>query len=170
MVMAHMGCAVSMAGMACDSAFTRETMVAMGPGETQAVGDFAVTLAGVRERPGPNYQALEAVLSVSEKGGTPFEMLPQLHQFTDPPMQTNQAAIRTFWNGQLYLVLGEQSDGDKWVMRMWWKPFVTLIWLGGAMIALGGMLSLLGRVRRDFLPRRRRTATVEALPEPEPAE
>ena len=170
MVMAHMGCAVSMAGMACDSAFTRETMVAMGPGETQAVGDFAVTLAGVRERPGPNYQALEAVLSVSEKGGTPFEMLPQLHQFTDPPMQTNEAAIRTFWNGQLYLVLGEQSDGDKWVMRMWWKPFVTLIWLGGAMIALGGMLSLLGRVRRDFLPRRRRTATVEALPEPEPAE
>ena len=36
---------------------------------------------------------------------------------------------------------------DRWLMRMWWKPFVTLIWLGGAMIALGGMLSLLGRVR-----------------------
>jgi cytochrome c-type biogenesis protein CcmF len=76
--------------------------------------------------------------------------VPQLHQFTDPPMQTNQAAIRTFWNGQLYLVVGEQSDGSHWLMRMWWKPFVTLIWLGGALIALGGALSLLGRVRRDF--------------------
>jgi cytochrome c-type biogenesis protein CcmF len=150
MVLAHFGCAVSIAGMACDSAFTKENMVAMAAGETRAVGPFAVTLEGVRERPGPNFQALEAVLSVRKGEGAPFAMLPQLHQFTDPPMTTNQAAIRTFWNGQLYLVVGENSDGQRWLMRMWWKPFVTLIWLGGAMIALGGMLSLLGRVKRDI--------------------
>jgi cytochrome c-type biogenesis protein CcmF len=154
MVLAHLGCAVSIAGMACDSAFTKENMVAMAPGETRNVGPFAVTLAGVREVPGPNYAALEAVTSVRKGDGDAFEMLPQLHQFTDPPMQTNQAAIRTFWNGQLYLVVGEQSDGDRWLMRMWWKPFVTLIWLGGALIALGGMLSLVGRVKRDLLDNR----------------
>ena len=33
-----------------------------------------------------------------------------------------------------------------WQLRLWWKPFVTLIWLGGALIALGGALALLGRV------------------------
>ncbi len=147
MVLAHLGCAVSIAGMASDSAFTKENMVAVAAGETKSVGPFAVTLQGVREVPGPNYAALEAVLSVQRGGSAPFEMLPQLHQFTDPPMQTNQAAIRTFWNGQLYLVVGEKSDGDRWLLRMWWKPFVTLIWLGGALIALGGMLSLLGRVQ-----------------------
>ena len=151
MVLAHLGCAVSIAGMASDSAFTRENMVAVAAGETKPVGPFAVTLQGVREVPGPNYAALEAVLSVRKSDSAPFEMLPQLHQFTDPPMQTNQAAIRTFWNGQLYLVVGEQQMEGRWLLRMWWKPFVTLIWLGGAMIALGGMLSLLGRVRRDLL-------------------
>jgi len=150
MVMAHLGCAVSIAGMACDAAFTRENLQAMAVGETRMIGDFAVTFEGVRERPGPNYQALEAVLSVTRVGGSSFAMQPQLHQFSDPPMQTNQAGIRTFWNGQLYLVLGDRSDGTRWVIRMWWKPFITLIWLGGAMIALGGGLSLLGRVRRDF--------------------
>ena len=110
---------------------------------------FTVTLEQVRERPGPNYQILEAVLSVRHGSGTPFTMTPQLHAFSQPQMTTNQAAIQTYWNGQLYLVLGEQSDGAHWLLRMWWKPFVTLIWLGGAMIALGGTLSLLGRVRRD---------------------
>jgi len=170
MVMAHLGCAVSVAGMACDSAFTRETIVAMAQGETREVGPFAVRLAGLRDAPGPNYQALEAVLSVRRKNEMrEFEMLPHLRQFSDPPMQTNQAAIRTFWNGQLYLVLGEQSDGGRWVIRMWWKPFVTLIWLGGAMIALGGMLSLLGRVKRDFLPRSRQAAIAPELVQ-EPAE
>ena len=150
MVIAHLGCAVSMAGMACDAAFTKENMVAMAPNDTREVGPFAVTLQGVRERPGPNYQILEAVLSASKAGGAPFEMTPQLHAFTDPPMTTNQAAIKTFWNGQLYLTLGENSQEGQFLIRMWWKPFVTLIWIGGALIALGGALSLLGRARRDL--------------------
>ncbi|MEQ1498841.1 MAG: heme lyase CcmF/NrfE family subunit [Novosphingobium sp.] len=150
MVLAHLGCAVSIAGMACDAAFTKENMVSIAANETRDVGPFAVTLLGVRERPGPNYQILEAVLSVSKGGtGAPFEMTPQLHAFTQPQMTTNQAAIETFWNGQLYLTLGENSAGNKFLLRMWWKPFVMLIWLGGMMIALGGMLSLLGRVKRD---------------------
>ncbi|MDE2619958.1 MAG: heme lyase CcmF/NrfE family subunit [Sphingomonadales bacterium] len=151
MVVAHLGCAVSLAGMACESAFTRENMVSVAVGESRTVGPFAVTLQGTREVPGPNYQALEAVLSVSRgDGGAPFEMTPALHRFTDPPMTTNQAAIRTFWNGQLYLTLGENGDGSGVLLRMWWKPFVTLIWLGGILIAAGGALSLLGRVHRDL--------------------
>ena len=32
---------------------------------------------------------------------------------------------------------------------LWWKPFVTLIWLGGVLIAIGGALSLLGRMKRE---------------------
>jgi cytochrome c-type biogenesis protein CcmF len=41
-------------------------------------------------------------------------------------------------------------------MRVWWKPFVTFIWYGGIMIALGGVLAIAGRVRVDL--RRRRVA------------
>ena len=151
MVMAHLGCSVSMAGMASESAFTVENMAAMAVGETKRVGPFAVTFAGLRELPGPNYAALEGLLLVSKGAGKPFVMAPQLRQFSDPPMLTNHAAINTFWNGQLYLTIGEKAVGDRWLVRMWWKPFVTLIWLGGAMIALGGLLALMGRVRRDLI-------------------
>ncbi len=154
MVIAHLGCAVSIAGMACDSAFTQENMVAMAQGETKPIGPFEVTFAGLREVPGPNYAALEGVLLAKKGSGAPFIMAPQLHQFSDPPMLTNQAAIKTFWNGQLYLTIGEKAVDQRWLVRMWWKPFVTLIWLGGVMIALGGLLSLLGRVRRDLTGKR----------------
>ncbi len=158
MVIAHFGCAVSIAGMASDAAFTRENLVAVLPGEARTVGPFEVTFAGLREMPGPNYAALEAVLLVRKRQGiawgAPFVMLPHLRQFTDPPMLTNQAAIRTFWNGQLYLTIGEKEIEGRWLLRMWWKPFVTLIWLGGAMMALGGSLAMFGRVRRDLFARK----------------
>ena len=71
---------------------------------------------------------------------------PQTRYFTDPPTETNEAAIDTFWNGQLYTVIGKPDASGGWQLRLWWKPFVTLIWAGGALIALGGALALLGRV------------------------
>ena len=157
MVTAHLGCAVCLAGMASDAAFTRENLVAARPGEAHPIGPFEVTFAGLRELPGPNYASLEGVLIVrrmgQDGGGEPFVMLPHLRQFSDPPMLTNQAAIRTFWNGQLYLTIGEKEVNGRWLLRLWWKPFVTLIWLGGMMMALGGALAMVGRVRRDHFAR-----------------
>ena len=55
----------------------------------------------------------------------------------------------TRWNGQLYAVIGGDAEGGRWQLRLWWKPFVTWIWYGGLLIALGGFLSLLGRVSAD---------------------
>ncbi len=46
-------------------------------------------------------------------------------------------------------MLGQQDEQGRWQLRLWWKPFVTLIWLGGALVALGGALSLLGRLWRE---------------------
>ena len=35
---------------------------------------------------------------------------PQSRFFSEPPTNTNEAAIDTGWNGQLYAVLGEQDE------------------------------------------------------------
>jgi cytochrome c-type biogenesis protein CcmF len=163
MVLAHLGCAVSLAGMAADSAFTKETLVSMKPGQTNNVGPYAVTLKNVSEVPGPNWSALDAEMVVQKGSSTPFTVHPQSRTFTDPPMETSESAITTAWNGQLYLVIGAPTSDVGFPIRMWWKPFVTLIWLGGTMIAIGGVLSLLGRVNRDLFGwiawlRRRRKA------------
>ncbi len=150
MVIAHLGCAVSLAGMASDSAYTQQVLIAMQPGQTQQIGPYSVTLKGVSEVPGPNWSALDAEMLVRRGNGTPITMHPQSRTFTDPPMETSESAIRTSWNGQLYLVIGAPSGDNGYPIRMWWKPFVTFIWLGGLMIAIGGALSLLGRIDRDL--------------------
>ncbi|OQW46959.1 MAG: c-type cytochrome biogenesis protein CcmF [Proteobacteria bacterium SG_bin6] len=152
MVIAHLGIAVSLAGMASETAFTQQTLVAARVGEPQRVGPYRVTLERVAPAIGPNWSALEARLKV-ERGGRSFTLAPQSRFFANPVTTTSESAIATVLDGQLYTVLGA-ADGDRWQLRLWWKPFVTLIWAGGALVAIGGALSLLGRVRRDYARRR----------------
>ena len=150
MVIAHLGIAVSLAGMACETAFTKETLVASRLGETHAVGPYRVRFAGIEPIAGPNYTALEATLVAQRDGGEPLVLKPQARAFSSPPTETSEAAIATRIDGQLYLVLGKPDGEGRWQLRFWWKPMVTLIWLGGALVAMGGALTLFGRLWRDW--------------------
>ncbi len=149
MVIAHFGIAVSLAGMASESAFTKETLVAAHPGQAARVGPWTVRFEGVTPVAGPNWTAIEARLTARRGDGDPVLLEPQARMFSSPPTPTSEAAIATFWNGQLYTVIGEEDEQGRWQLRLWWKPAVTLIWFGGILVALGGLLALIGRLRRE---------------------
>jgi cytochrome c-type biogenesis protein CcmF len=149
MVVAHLGVAVAIAGMGADTAYKTERLAAVSIGDNVTVGPFRVTLVEVRPTIGPNWSALEARLKIQRGDNTAFELMPQQRFFANPPTNTSEAAISTMADGQLYTVLGQGDGEGRWQLRLWWKPFVTLIWGGGLMIALGGVLALIGRVRRE---------------------
>ncbi len=159
MVLGHLGIAVALFGIASDSAFTTERLVAARVGETTRVGPWQVTLTAVDPVAGPNWTALEARLATRYADGPVRELRPQARTFWTPPQQTSESALLTRWNGQLYAVIGGEAEGGRWQLRLWWKPFVTWIWYGGLLVALGGVLALVGRVSGDV---RRRTARTRA--------
>ena len=156
MCIAHFGIAVALFGMAVDSAFTTERLTAANVGETVDVGPWKVRLDAVEPVAGPNWTALSGRLVASYEGGPEHVLTPMARTFWAPPQTTSESALLTRWNGQLYTVIGEGTPDGRWQLRLWWKPFVTCIWFGGFLIALGGFLALVGRVTVDL---RRRVAT-----------
>ena len=149
MVIAHFGLAVSVFGMAAESGFSSETLTALAPGESAKVAGWEVKLNDVNPVVGNNWVAVEGEM-IAAKNGNEFALHPQSRQFFKPPMQTSEAALLTRWNGQLYVVIAQpDQEGDgRWQVRLWWKPFVTFIWYGAILIALGGAIALLGRMGR----------------------
>ena len=147
MVVAHLGIAVALAGMACDAAFTSERLVALRPTESAIVGPYRVTFDGIKPIVGDSWSALEARLT-AVRGADMRVLRPQQRFFSQPPTTTNESAIATVLDGQLYTVLGQADGTGRWQLRFWWKPWVTFIWLGGTLIAIGGALSLVGRLRK----------------------
>ncbi len=146
-VFAHFGVAIAIIGMAADSAYMKERLVALPVGGSTSVGPFTVKLSGIEPIIGPNWTAIEASLAAT-RGSSTFEMKPQARAFTSPFTETSEAALATRLDGQLYAALGKPMPDGRWQVRLWWKPFVTFIWFGGILMALGGGLALIGRLRR----------------------
>ncbi|TIX07905.1 MAG: heme lyase NrfEFG subunit NrfE, partial [Mesorhizobium sp.] len=71
-------------------------------------------------------------------------------------MTTTESGIRTVWFSQLYLSLGDEGNDGSVVVRLWWKPLVTLIWGGALVMMAGAAMSLLDRRLRVGAPSRRR--------------
>ena len=80
-------------------------------------------------------------------------MEPTKRQFAARQMETTEAAIHTFGASQLYVSLGDIAPDKAVVVRIYWKPLVTFIWLGALVMALGGILSLSDRRLRVGAPR-----------------
>jgi cytochrome c-type biogenesis protein CcmF len=155
MMVAHFGVAVAVFGMAADTAFQQERLVALAPGGETQVGPWLARLDEVEPAAGPNWTAMQADMHVRYGDGAWRTANPQSRNFWTPPMETSEVALLTRWNGQLYVAVGNEGEDGRWQLRLWWKPFVTFIWYGGLLIAFGGALSLLGRVATDL---RRRAA------------
>jgi cytochrome c-type biogenesis protein CcmF len=149
MVIAHFGIAVSLVGMASEAGFIKEKLVAANIGESNTVGPYTVKFTKIEPIAGPNWTAIEATLEARRGDGEPIILRPQARMFSNPVTPTNEAAIGTMLDGQLYLVIGEPTADGRWQLRMWWKPYVTFIWLGGILVGFGGLLSLIGRARRE---------------------
>jgi cytochrome c-type biogenesis protein CcmF len=155
MVLAHFGLAVSVAGMAAESGWSSERLAAMQVGDTAKLAGWSVKLKDVRPVAGDNWVAVEGHM-IAQYGARAFTLSPQARRFFQPEQQTTEAALLTRWDGQLYAVIAPVDDTvfDRWQVRLWWKPLVNLIWVGGGIIALGGLLALIGRMQL----RRRRPA------------
>ena len=156
-MLAHAGIGIVVLGITGVTAWKSEKVVQMQPGEAEDIAGFTVTFAGVAPRRGPNYSETVAGFEV-HRGGEVIDAFESSKRLYDVQrMTTTEAGIITFYWGDLYVAIGDESDAGLTV-RLWFNPLVPLIWFGAVTMALGGLLSLSDRRLRIGAPRRARPA------------
>jgi cytochrome c-type biogenesis protein CcmF len=126
-------------------------------GESFDLGPYQVQLMGMSDQKGPNYTAKVADMRVTKNGAEVAMMHPAKRTYPIAGMATTEAAIWPGIFGDIYLVVGDPQDGGGYAVRSYLKPFALWLWLGGMMMALGGMLSLSDRRFRVAAGARRST-------------
>jgi cytochrome c-type biogenesis protein CcmF len=149
---AHFGLGVTVIGIVAASAWEVELVTTMRPGDTKSLAGYAVTFDGLTQQRGPNYVAERGNFTIVSASGESSVAHPERRVYDASRMPTTEAAIQTHGFSQLYLQLGEPGDVGQ-VVRIWYKPYVTLIWLGAVLMALAGLLSLSYRRLRVGAPK-----------------
>ncbi|HEY8160908.1 MAG TPA: heme lyase CcmF/NrfE family subunit [Methylocystis sp.] len=157
----HAGMGLTLLGLAA-TGWGVENIVAMKPGDYYDVGPYKLGIEEVSPRNGPNYSEIYAVMAVRSGGETIARIEPAKRFYQARKMQRSEAGIVTLGLGQVYAAIGESHPDGTIDARIYWKPFVTLIWIGALVMAFGGACSLADRRLRIGVARR---ASAVAMPE-----
>jgi len=145
--LAHAGLGVSLMGVAGTTAWRSEALTVLGPGQTMTVGPYTLRFDGVTQEKGPNYFADRAHLALMDGSRVSAMLQPEHRFYPTERLDKNETAIHTTGLRDLYLALGDDRGGGRFAFRAYVSPLAPLIWLGGLVMALGGILSLWGRIR-----------------------
>jgi cytochrome c-type biogenesis protein CcmF len=148
MHLAHIGIAVCVVGITMVKGYETEKDVRMGIGDTVEVAGYTFKLTGISEVPGPNYNADRGVVELIKNGKVLRTLEPEKRTYFSSTMPMTETAIDSNLVRDVYVALGERlQDGASpaWAMRVYHKPFVTWIWGGCLLMALGGAMAALDR-------------------------
>jgi cytochrome c-type biogenesis protein CcmF len=162
MTIAHASLGLTVLGVTGVSVWQTETIVVMRPGVPVTHAGYEVTLETPQELRGPNYIAERGRLIWRRHSAVVASLEPERRFYSVQRRATTEAAIRTTVFADLYATLGEADGKGGWTVRLYHNPLAPWIWLGAALAALGGFVSLTDRRLRVGAPHRARPAAQPA--------
>ena len=152
MTLAHLGIAMFLVGVVLSGSHSEEKIARLAPGDSVSLAGYDFRFRGVTEVTGPNFRAQEGEFTVESAGETIATLHPQKRVYKVQRNTMTEAAIDPGLTRDLYVALGEPMDGGAWSVRVYVKPFIRWIWLGGLLMMTGGLFSLADRRYRIAVP------------------
>ncbi len=162
MTVTHIGFAVTVAGITGASLWRTESIQVMQPGDVVEVAGYEFVFEKVQNLRGPNYFIERGTFPVRRNGELYTVLEPEKRRYMVQQRETTEAAIFTTPMKDLYAVLGDKAEGNRWVTRIYHSPLVPWMWIGSLLMILGGVLSLSDRRLRVGAPTRSRAAAPAA--------
>jgi cytochrome c-type biogenesis protein CcmF len=141
MSIAHIGVAVFIVGVTVSNTFSVEKDIRMEPYKPIELAGHHFAFEGTTPYNGPNYKADQGNIKVFKDNDLIAELQPQKRSYSVQKMPMTEAAIDWGFTRDIYVALGEPLANGAWSIRIYYKPFIRWIWLGGLLMVLGGLLS-----------------------------
>ena len=144
MMIAHIGVAVSVIGIAVSSGYGVQDDIKMAPGTVAMLAGYRIEFVNEAALTGANYHGSRVTFLISGSSRQAV-IYPEKRIYEVGRMAMTESAIDVTPFRDIYVALGEPLDETAWSVRLYYKPFVRWIWWGGFLIVAGGLLALLDR-------------------------
>ncbi|SNY92820.1 cytochrome c-type biogenesis protein CcmF [Cohaesibacter sp. ES.047] len=152
----HFGLGMTVLGLVVASTYQTENILIMKPGDKTNLAGYEFEFTGFKQNEAYNFADLSGTFVVTTGDRQIAELHPAKRIYTSRNMPTTETAIHTVWGvTQLYMSLGDQQTDGGIAVRIYYKPWVTFIWLGTIVMFIGGGISLSDRRLRIGAPARK---------------
>ena len=145
MVVAHLGLAMTVLGVALVASYDVERDVRMADGQSVEIGGYEFLFHGVKDVRGPNYNAVQGHVTVKLDEKVIAQLRPEKRSYFVQRNVMTEAAIQPGLFRDLYVALGEPIEDGSWAVRIYYKPFMRWVWLGAVVMSLGGVIAICDR-------------------------
>jgi cytochrome c-type biogenesis protein CcmF len=149
MCVAHFGLALFIFGATTVESYKKEADLSLKPGQSAEVAGFQFAMTKLSDVDGPNYQAIEAEISIARDGRQVALLHPQKRTYRVQRNAMTEAGIDSGLHRDLFVAMGEPLGDGAWSLRLQYKPMVRFIWLGALVMAIGGFISVCDRRYRQ---------------------
>ena len=151
MAVAHFGLAVVVFAITGVSAWKQETSAFLMPGQHLDIRQLTITLDRVEQVEGRNYVAERGHLTARRDQQVVSQLTAERRLYPVRGMSTTESAIHARATGDLYVTIGQPSPERGWPVHVYLYPFAMWLWIGSAVLGLGGLLSIADRGRRSLV-------------------
>ena len=132
-------------GVAGSSAYQTEHEARLRPGQSLSIGGYRLQYRQLTRQRTQNAEELRTIVDVSRGGRALGRLAPGKNEyFPTAGLFSNEVAIRSNWltGEDLYLIADEIDRDGSVYFRVWVKPLVNFIWLGGLLFVLGSLVAM----------------------------
>jgi cytochrome c-type biogenesis protein CcmF len=144
----HIGVIIIAVALAASNSFTHSATLDLRVGEVTEWGGHTFELVSVDERTNARESERRIAANVRLDGEQVYR--PATTRYLNFGADIGTPSVRTGWNEDIYLTLGQGvAPGDtEATIRVFIKPMILWLWIGGGVMALGTLLAAFPGSRR----------------------
>ncbi|GAM75055.1 cytochrome c-type heme lyase subunit nrfE [Vibrio ishigakensis] len=135
--LAHIGVAVACMGASMNSFYSYEKTVRLGPELSTQFGEFQLRYLDTELYIAPSFTAEQGQIEIIS-GSKSYLAKPEKRHYPVRVMNMTEPSMTSFWDGDIYITLGEKLDTQNYAVRVQFKAFVRWIGVGALLMVFAG--------------------------------
>ena len=140
-LISHIGVGILILGITVSSVWQKELIKNIRIGDELIINNYSLKFTNLKEAQEKNYITIKGKFIVNKQGVEIGKIIAEKRYYPISKIITSEAGILHQFQRDIYIVLGENIN-DRWLVKIYFNPFVSFIWLGSIIMVFGGFLSL----------------------------
>jgi cytochrome c-type biogenesis protein CcmF len=144
-LLSHIGIGFLIIGITISNYYSIQKEIVMYKNSEITIKNVSIKFVDVQNKLSKNYTSQVGIFDAYLNNKYLISFFPEKRTYNVQKNIMTEAAISSTLFRDIYVALGEKISSDSWVVRIYYKPYIQLLWIGAILMILGGMFGILGR-------------------------